>query len=442
MPAEFEPAIQREELAMTNVRTIAMYPEPGAWGPTNNLVAIGQVLRNRGHRVVFVVEESFRTELEARGFEEALMRTSAPPAQEEAVGEAWSEFIRVTAPEFRKPTIEQLETVIQPIWAELVSAAEYSHDRLMSIWNDVSPDIIVSDNVTGFPAVTLAGVPWVRMVSASPLELPDQDLPPVFSGYPTNDRTGWLDFSAEYRRLHDPLIERLSEFNQNCGAAPLPPGQFQYESPWSNMYAYPLELDYLRASPLGDTWSRLDSSVRVADAPFDIAERVGTEGSLIYLSLGSLGSVDVALMQRLIDTLSETSHRVIVSMGPLHGQIRLAPNMYGEAFLPQTAILPHCDLLITHGGNNTLGEAFTFGLPAIVLPLFWDQYDNAQRVHELGFGVRLDTYAFDPDHLRTTIDDLLADASLRARMKQIASRVSGTNGQITAADTIERILAG
>ncbi len=100
----------------------------------------------------------------------------------------------------------------------------------------------------------------------------------------------------------------------------------------------------------------------------------------MYLSLGSLGCMDVGLMQRLIDALATTEHRTIVSMGPLKDQMTLGPNMYGDQFLPQPSILPQCDLLITHGGNNTVCEGFHFGLPMIGLPLFWDQYDNAQRL--------------------------------------------------------------
>ena len=41
----------------------------------------------------------------------------------------------------------------------------------------------------------------------------------MFSGYPSDDRSGWDEFRAEYRRLHDPLIADLSEFNQSKGAA-------------------------------------------------------------------------------------------------------------------------------------------------------------------------------------------------------------------------------
>ena len=54
--------------------TIAFFPEPGAWGPANNCVAIAEVLADRGHRIVFVIDESFEGVLEKRGFEERLMR--------------------------------------------------------------------------------------------------------------------------------------------------------------------------------------------------------------------------------------------------------------------------------------------------------------------------------------------------------------------------------
>ena len=63
---------------MTDARTIVFFPE-GAYGPTNNCAGIGAVLRERGHRVVFIVEESFAGTLEAKGFEERLMRLGPAP---------------------------------------------------------------------------------------------------------------------------------------------------------------------------------------------------------------------------------------------------------------------------------------------------------------------------------------------------------------------------
>jgi UDP:flavonoid glycosyltransferase YjiC (YdhE family) len=99
-------------------------------------------------------------------------------------------------------------------------------------------------------------------------------------------------------------------------------------------------------------------------------------------------------MQRLIDLLASTRHRVVASMGPRADQLTLGPNMTGAPMLPQTSIIGQVDLVVTHGGNNTTTEALHFGKPMLVLPLFWDQYDNAQRMDELGFGRRLETYAF------------------------------------------------
>ena len=79
----------------------------------------------------------------------------------------------------------------------------------------------------------------------------------------------------------------------------------------------------------------------------------------------------------------------MVSKGPQHAEYELADNMVGEEFLPQVSVLPHVDLVITHGGNNTTTECLHFGKPMVLLPIFWDQHDNAQRIDETGFGIRL-----------------------------------------------------
>jgi MGT family glycosyltransferase len=418
--------------------TIVFFPE-GAFGPTNNCVGIGDVLRRRGHRVVFVVEESFAGSLEAKGFEERLMRLGPPPEVEEAPGQFWKDFIRDTAPHFRRPTIEQLELFLAPTWQALIDGARYVDDRLREIFAELEPDAIVEDNVVAFPAIAASGRPWVRIVSCNPLELRDSELPPPYSGYPEADRSGWDAFRAEFRRTHQPMWREFDAFVQERGAPPLPELEFIHESPYLNLYVYPAEADYRRSRPLAPTWHRLECSVRATDEPWSVPPELAGADPLVYLSLGSLGSADVELMQRLVDMFAALPYRVIVSKGPQHELLRLAPNMAGAEFLPQTSVLPQVDLVITHGGNNTTTECFYFGKPMVVLPLFWDQYDNAQRVEELGLGRRLDTYRCTAEELRGAIDGLLGDGALAARLAALSARVQADPGTVKAAELIERL---
>ena len=420
-------------------RTFVFFPE-GAYGPTNNCVGIGDVLRRRGHRVVFIAEESFEGTLAEQGFEERLMRLTPPSESEEDPGQFWKDFIRDTAPVFRKPTVEQLEGFIGPTFEALCDGARYVDERLVEIIDEVDPDVIVEDNVVSFPALPASGRPWVRIVSCNPAEVKDPDIPPTFSGYPAADRSGWDDYRAEYARALGPLQASFSEFCVERGAPALPELEFVHTSEHLNLTLYPDEVDYPRANPLGERWENLQAAVRATDAPWELPEPLASaEGPLVYLSLGSLGSADVELMRSLIGSLAEAPYRVIVSKGPQHDQLELAANMVGEEFLPQASILPQVDLVITHGGNNTVTESLHFGKPMVVLPLFWDQYDNAQRIDETGFGRRLATYAHDPDELTAAIDELLADAELAGRLGAVSSRLRAAPGTERAADLIERL---
>ncbi len=427
---------------MTERSTVVFFPE-SAYGPTNNCIGIGDVLRRRGHRVVFIIEESFKGALEEKGFEERLMRLTPPAEADEDPGQFWKDFIRETAPVFRTPTIDQLEGFIRPTFEALVDGARYVDERLVEIIDELAPDVLVQDNVVSFPALSACGLPWVRIVSCNPAELKDPAVPPTFSGYPASDRSSWEAYRAEFARSHADLHAGFDAFCRERGAPGLPELEFIHESPWLNLWIYPHEVDYRREHPLGPTWHNLEASVRATDADWALPERLASSaGPLVYLSLGSLASGDVELMQGLIRSLAEPSLRVIVSMGPQHEELELAPNMTGAEFLPQASILPQVDLVITHGGNNTVTESLFYGKPMVVLPVFWDQYDNAQRIHETGFGIRLDTYGHEPAELAQAIDSLLGDPVLRGRLDALSERLQSAPGTVRAADLIEGVARG
>ena len=160
----------------------------------------------------------------------------------------------------------------------------------------------------------------------------------------------------------------------------------------------------------------------------------------MYLSLGSLGSADVELMQRLLDVLGRSDHRVLVSLGPRAAELRLPRNAAGSSFVPQVSLMPEVDIVLHHGGNNTFCECLHFGKPMIVLPLFWDQYDNAQRAQESGVGARLDPYRFEDAELLGAVDRLLADEELRARLELASNRIRTSSGSERIADLVEQAL--
>jgi MGT family glycosyltransferase len=434
---------------MPSRRLTFLFMPESAYGPTNNCVGIGNVLLGRGHRVVFAAEASWRGKLEPLGFEEDLVDLAPPPPPpapgepEPDAGQFWKDFVRNTAPEFRKPTIEQLDTFVRPVFEELIGGARFCEPQLQEIIGRAQPDVIVQDNVVGFPALMTSPAPYIRIVSCNPLEVKGFGVPPTFSGLPADDPSGWPDFRKEYDRTHRELWVSFDEFMREQGAAALPDLEFIHWSDRLNLYVYPEELDYVGARPLDPTWHRLESSVRTTDATFQLPPEIADDGRpLVYFSLGSLGSADLGLMQRTLAALAATPYRYVVSMGPLHDELALADNMWGAEFVPQTSVLPLVDLVITHGGNNTTTEAMHFGKPMILLPLFWDQYDNAQRVHETGFGVRLDTYRFTDDELHSALAGLLGDVALRARLDTAGTRIRTADGVARAAELVESVGLG
>ena len=76
----------------------------------------------------------------------------------------------------------------------------------------------------------------------------------------------------------------------------------------------------------------------------------------------------------------------------------------------------------------------------IVLPLFADQYDNAQRVTEKGYGARLETYTFTDEEMIATIDRLLNDNEMIQRAQAAAKRIEQSNSKEEVCKRIEELV--
>jgi hypothetical protein len=198
-PGKYRPIMPTEPTPLT----VMFWPE-SAYGPTNQCIGLAAILRDRGHTIVFAAESSWAGKLAPFGFIEELVDLAEPAegASDEDAGAFWTDFIAETAPEFRKPTVEQLGSFIQPTYQALIDGAKYCEPRLREIVAKHRPDVIVEDNVVLFPALVTSGAAFVRIVSCSPLEVAGPGVPPPFSGLPSDDRSQWGAYRAEFDRTH------------------------------------------------------------------------------------------------------------------------------------------------------------------------------------------------------------------------------------------------
>ena len=252
----------------------------------------------------------------------------------------------------------------------------------------------------------------------------------------------WKEYRKEFAKIVKRNQDFFNKYLVSRNVRPLESRFLITPSPYLNIYGYPLELDYLDIRPLPPKWARFDNLKRIEETmEFEIPEQLRNRpGKLIYLSMRSMGGMDVKLMKRLVAILAKSKHRFIVSKGPFHDKYELADNMWGQQIVPQIQVLSIVDLVITHGGNNTVTETFTYGKPMIVMPLFYDQWDNAQRIHEKGFGIRLDPRLCTEQELLESIEKLLNDKKLNDKLKNISNRIQSENRLSKLPKLIERLV--
>ncbi len=417
-------------------KTIAFFPE-ASFGAALNCVGIAQALRDRGHEAVFLCDPGFAGVFENYGFAEHPV-PMAPDMSDEELEQFWSAFITRHLPHFRLGPQEQIPTYAYDCWKAIVESAEIAEAPLQDVLASLAPDAIVVDNVIAFPAVLQSGRPWVRMVSCAETEIADARIPPVMSGLGADEPGAFAAFRENYSAALSPVHDRYNAFRHRCGLSPLPPGQFMEPSPVLNLLLYASPLRFERSVPLTPPrFEYLEGCVR-QEEPFEMPDiPAARDTPVVYVSFGSLGAADVALFERMIRLFAELPYRFLINVGGYKDSFHHVPdNVHLDYWYPQPSVIAQCDLVIHHGGNNSVHEALYYGKPSIVMPYCWDGHDNARRLHDTGLGRHLDRYAWRDQEMIDALDTLIGDAALHDRLRGIAADMVAADGRGRAAELI------
>ncbi|XP_027205156.2 NDP-glycosyltransferase YjiC-like [Dermatophagoides pteronyssinus] len=441
---------------------IFIYTSDGV-GHINACVGLGQALiKYGGHRIYFICSTTFAGTFKQYGFEEIVMTMKQQADESNENAEQDRQIHPLLAMKMRvkklqetgllsdRKPIEKLDCFSSneedSIGNHMFNESVEHHQQIVDAVERERPDLIIVDHFIVDPFILYEKIPWAFSWSGNPTFMFSNhpDIPPPCSGYPSNDRTGWDEFRQKFNESFKKDIRTIqNKLNKHFGYPELNDNNFFPFSPYLNFYGYPKELDYTDIIELPENIIQLDAFCRQEtnepyELPDEFKSKLKPDDKLIYVSLGSMGSIDVDLMKRIVQALSKSPYKYIVSKGALHEEYDLADNMWGEAYLPQIRILPLVDMVITHGGNNTVTETVSYGKPMLVMPLFADQYDNAQRIREKGFGDRIETYRFEDDKLIQLIDKILNDNEIHERCRKAAERIRSDESKINACRKIEK----
>lgn len=385
-------------------------------------------LQNFGHSIVFGVLDNNASLIKNLSGFEVLVYHDKEDLEVDFQAK-WAKFMRSQVSAFKMEPTEQTKYFIRDALAEFYRFVREVDDQLAEIIKKVKPDFLIVDFYIEIPAVIKSGIPWAVLLSANPLRLyADQGAPP--SGFGLN-----MDFDpVKGQELGRLRLEAAKDFFSgqqqwliSKGVTPNPKGLFW--SPLINIYLYPESLDYKEFGESPTKWFRMDHLIRPAvEEPMGFDEAFfNSEEKKVFFTLGSMGGSDVDLMVKLVGWLAESRHKFVVSKGPFAEEIKLSDNMVGEKYVNQLKIIEKVDLVICHGGNNSLIESLYFAKPVIIMPLFGDQHDNGRRVEDKKIGKCLYPHKVEKAELLNAIDELLADDELKKRVVKISCEMRNSN---------------
>ncbi len=371
------------------------------------LATLGTAWRDAGHRVVVAtgpatagIVASFgfeRVELQlGRGSNAGVIRAEEQPTGED---ESLRGFFAATRVGMVETLAYQAEERLTDLMWEPVRTAR----EVQRIVAEVAADQVIVDHLAFSARLALVAghTRHADVVLGHPSALPLGTLttPPEVYGFPPEWPAAFAPDAASLADLRA-LCERVSATftaDWNAALAELDPSALPSDDAFAEhgdllMLNYPAELSAPSRSAILPSHVFLGSAVRDEPADEEVDRWLADSSApFVYVSFGSFLSVRSDVLARVVSALADLGLRAAIALGSAdRADLGDIPSDWMvREFLPQVTLLRSAAAAVTHGGNNSVTEAMTFGVPLVVLPFSTDQFAGAAAIERSGFGVAL-----------------------------------------------------
>jgi UDP:flavonoid glycosyltransferase YjiC (YdhE family) len=415
-----------------------LFATVGSLGDLHPYIAVARALVERGHQAVIVSAEEYRAAVERAGVEFSPARPSLT-----ALGDYQKAVARIF--DVRRGPERLLREIVMP-WLrpayEDISRASKGADLLVSHPLTLTLQLVAQRQ----------SLPWVATV-LSPLSFMSCFDPPVIAGAPwlrKLRRFGPAVYGSVFRlfkRIAWSWERPLRHLRKELGLPPLKQlslfeGQF---SGLLNLALFDPQLAQLQpdwprktvicGSPLFEGYTKDEDHLRQL-------ERFLAEGSPpIVFALGS-SAVWLAgsFWEHAVAAVREIGCRAVLLTGPAT-PTSLPDGVKAFSYLPYSRAFPHAAVVVHQGGIGTLSQALRAGRPQLILPLAFDQPDNALRAKALGLAEAVAFAKVNPRLLAARLRLLLSDTTYAERAKVVSTELEKVNGAACAADNLIECLS-
>jgi UDP:flavonoid glycosyltransferase YjiC (YdhE family) len=117
----------------------------------------------------------------------------------------------------------------------------------------------------------------------------------------------------------------------------------------------------------------------------------------------------------------------------------LPDSMAHFSFVPLTRLLPRVAAFVHHGGIGSSSQGLAAGVPQLIRPLAFDQFDNAARLRRLGVAEELRPKQFTVERASAALERLLNSQTVVQRCEEFAAQCDGPASIGRACDLLESL---